>query len=238
MSDIKALVRSWVNSNEEFSVDFDLLWQGLGYTRKDNALVAMKNAALVEGQDFRVFLRNQENLGGRPTKQYFLSIDSAKAFCMMAPTSAGKQVRSYFLECERELKAILQTKQKPSMSFNDALKLAHEALGRQMHFYRNTEDKPGLRKIVDFFSEPHTLDAPKAGVEAITKFHFNVELSQGELNSLGRTCATTYRTWHNAEPERELDYHNGSTAPYPVCVYGTEMYSTIENWLINKGYSV
>ena len=65
---------------------------------------------------------------------------------------------------------------------------------------------------------------------------YGVDLEQGEVMSLGRLCAGTYRAWHNAEPEKEQQLLNGSLRS--VAVYGVEMYTTIENWLTNKGYEI
>lgn len=232
MSDIKALVKSWVNSNEEFSVDFDLLWQGLGYTRKDNALDHFKSAEFLVGSDF---LQKEERENRVIRHKYWLTVDCAKSFCMMARTTTGATVRKYFIECERQLKQVLQQPSR-TLSFEENLELANEAWQRQLTLYRNTTDKPGLRNIVEYFSQPNALNASKATVQEIASTIYGVDLEPGEIMSLGRTCATTYRTWHNTEPAKEIQEINGVNRL--VAVYGTEMYSTIENWLINKGYTV
>jgi phage anti-repressor protein len=235
MNDIKALVKSWVNSSEEFSVDFDLLWRGLGYTTKGNAQRKFESAGFEKDIDFRVIKIDKSAPGGGLTHRndYFLTTEAAKSFCMMANTTVGKQVRSYFIECERQLKQVLQTNIK-SLSQKEVIELAYEALGRQVAQNNYCADKPGLRNIVEFISQPNALNAAKASVQEIAATVFGVDLEPGEVMSLGRTCATTYRTWHNAEPEKELQEING--AKRPVAVYGTEIYSTVENWLTNKGY--
>jgi anti-repressor protein len=45
---------------------------------------------------------------GRPLEKIFLTIDCFKQFCMMAGTQKGKEVRRYFINCESELKKLLQ----------------------------------------------------------------------------------------------------------------------------------
>ena len=62
----------------------------------------------VEGQDFVVvgneFFPNLEKTsGGRPTKEYYLSIDMAKELSMVERNEKGKQARRYFIECEKRM---------------------------------------------------------------------------------------------------------------------------------------
>jgi phage anti-repressor protein len=60
-------------------------------------------ARLVENRDFLVFAEKGENpKGGRPTLEYYLTIDAGKHIAMMSGTDKGFEVRDYFLECERQ----------------------------------------------------------------------------------------------------------------------------------------
>ncbi|HEY9873603.1 MAG TPA: P63C domain-containing protein [Candidatus Obscuribacterales bacterium] len=103
------VVFSLIQSGEEFPVDFDDAWRWIGYSTKGNAKAAFENAGLVEGIDFQVFMIFHKNSrGGRPTEKIKLTIDACKMFCMAAGTPKGREVRLYFLECERELKRLLQ----------------------------------------------------------------------------------------------------------------------------------
>lgn len=56
--------------------------------------------------DFQPFLA--KSTGGRQSKEYLLTIDTAKKLSMMAKTPRGAEARDYFLECE---KALIQLKQ-------------------------------------------------------------------------------------------------------------------------------
>jgi phage anti-repressor protein len=57
--------------------------------------------------DYIVSLKNEQNFilsGGRPSKEYFLTIDAAKEISMLQRSEKGKEARKYFIECERKLK--------------------------------------------------------------------------------------------------------------------------------------
>ena len=65
----------------------------------------------IEGEDFIPL--KEESTGGRPSVDYILTLDNAKEICMVvgvaprtnAETKAlSKQVRKYFIECEKQLK--------------------------------------------------------------------------------------------------------------------------------------
>ena len=69
----------------------------------------------VENQDFEVFDNFIKNpSGGRPLKEYALTLDMAKELAMVEGNEKGRQARRYFIECEKKLREIVT---KPMTAF-------------------------------------------------------------------------------------------------------------------------
>lgn len=69
----------------------------------------------IEGRDF-LPIRGETPNGGRPSKEYHLSLDMAKELSMVERNEKGKQARQYFIECERRAKEAVPD---PVQALND-----------------------------------------------------------------------------------------------------------------------
>ena len=66
----------------------------------------------VENQDFVSFLETTKKPnGGRPSREYYITLDMAKQLTMVENNEKGMQVRKYFIECEKKLREIVQPQQ-------------------------------------------------------------------------------------------------------------------------------
>ena len=54
-----------------------------------------------DGIDFCSIL--SESSGGRPSREYYITLDMAKELAMVERNEKGKQARKYFIECEKQL---------------------------------------------------------------------------------------------------------------------------------------
>lgn len=72
----------------------------------------------IENQDYVVFHNSMNNSsGGRPQKEYALSINMAKELSMVEGNEKGKQARRYFIQCE-EIATVKQVESKDPMAMN------------------------------------------------------------------------------------------------------------------------
>lgn len=102
--DVNTALTLW-ESNDDFPVDFDDAWQWMGYSKKDKAL-KMLYVNFEEGVDFSLPEKGEWTHSGRSRDIYLLTVDCFKSFCLLAGTDKGKQVRKYFIDCEKQLKKI------------------------------------------------------------------------------------------------------------------------------------
>ena len=100
----KNLAIQLIESDNEYPVSFDDAWQWIGYSRKDSAKRNLIDSFTSE-IDFHIIVEPiTTGIQANPRENIFLTIDCFKSMAMMAGTAKGKEVRQYFIECERQLK--------------------------------------------------------------------------------------------------------------------------------------
>jgi phage anti-repressor protein len=79
------------------------VWKELGSTRQYRNWAEYYLPGFTEGSDFGLFNKNVKNseTQGRPTIDHWVTVDTAKQLAMMQRTDKGREIRQYFLECER-----------------------------------------------------------------------------------------------------------------------------------------
>ena len=82
-----------------------------------------------ENQDFLTVLSKTPN-GGRPSQEYFITLDMAKQLAMVENNEKGMQVRKYFIECEKKLREVVQLPVQPIGELEDKLRTIAFALDR------------------------------------------------------------------------------------------------------------
>lgn len=107
---------SLYNSTNPFPVDFDNAWVWYEFATKSSAKRSLDSCGFIEGIDYEVIphltvhsdnhalLSPQEKAVLQNTKKIKLTVDCFKTWGMQIGTPKGKEVRIYFLKCEKALK--------------------------------------------------------------------------------------------------------------------------------------
>lgn len=88
-----------IGGEEQQTVNARDLWFALGSKQEFANWIKDRLPDFVEKQDF---LTNLSKSHGRPKKDYTLTLDVAKHLAMLERNEAGKKIRQYFIEVERE----------------------------------------------------------------------------------------------------------------------------------------
>ncbi|MDN6883911.1 antA/AntB antirepressor family protein [Variovorax sp. CAN2819] len=79
---------------------------GIGKDYTNWAKAQIKRGGFVENSDYVVLAQKGVNLtGGRPSAEYHFTVEAGKHIGMLSGTTKGREVRKYFLECERRVKS-------------------------------------------------------------------------------------------------------------------------------------
>lgn len=154
------IVAAEIGGHDVNAVNARDLWRVLKIQKRyaDWIKYQIDSLDLQENLDYVVFHKNGKNpKGGRPSVEYVLTIDAAKHIAMASKTPAGKRVRQYFIEVEKEWR-----KNPPSYMITDPIKRAQRWIEEQ-------KEKLALQKKIE-------QDRPKV------EFATAIESSEGAIS--------------------------------------------------------
>lgn len=144
------LAQQLIESNNRFPVNFDLAWEWIGYSTKGHAKKSLLDAGFIENEDLTIE-RKLTTIGIRANlnENISLTVECFKMWAMMAKTSQGREVRKYFIECERIAKQAIAPEPKPLQLPPSDVRLANlaEALKFLDIDTENPRFKQGLQDL-------------------------------------------------------------------------------------------
>ena len=108
--EVETLYQQAAASEQEFCIDLEgeapdgrPVWEWMGYSTKGNAKASLSK--LVEGVDFLLMEAHKQTngRGGHNREIAIFSREGFKQWGMLAGTDRGRQIRLYFIECEKRL---------------------------------------------------------------------------------------------------------------------------------------
>lgn len=234
------LALALVRSVDPFPIDFDDAWQWVGYSTKQKA----KNKLLNHFEQEVDYTINQTvkrvngNHGGGSTRYEAiqLTVDCFKSFGMMAGTDKGKEIRRYFLECERIAKEAVAaqlaefTNSTPPLAPTspDRFTILKEAveIGNQLGGFDDRQRMLLKDQLMNLLmqerllaadstpvieaaepEQPKRLEVPISDRCLDLGFHPNPK----QLLRIGQVAAAFYRGRHGRPPQKREQFVGGTT---------------------------
>ena len=182
MNQLIPLQPQTINGNAVETVSARTLHEFLGVATRFNDWIStrIKEYDFIDNQDFVCFTENSvKPKGGRPSQEYYITLDMAKELSMVERNEKGKQARKYFIECEKQLNA--QQSQLPTDPF---LLIAHFAQQAYLMQHKQAEMDSRLIKV-EQKQQQLNQDNDHFTIKGFCSLH-QLDLSNGKMSALSR----------------------------------------------------
>lgn len=148
------LALSLYESTEEFPIYLEDAGTWLEYHDKATAKRAFLKCGFIEGLDYHIYAEpTTTGISANPKQKLNMTVDAFKHWGMLCGTEKGKQIRYYFLECEKLAKKVTE-------SVNPALLECLNNMQREMKVLsartkrldeveKVTNDNKGIKGVID-----------------------------------------------------------------------------------------
>ena len=148
----------------------------------------IKRAMLTEGVDY--ITNAQKGDGGKfGSIEYHLTTEAGKHIAMLSGTTKGKEVREYFLECERRALAAIQPQSPAQM----LLAMAQQMLAAEQEQQRQATEIARIQEtvaVIEARTQPENKHFTVLGYSNL----IGRKIDYREASRLGRKCAELSRT--------------------------------------------
>lgn len=172
---LENIVITLIESEQEFPVNFDDAWQWVGYKRKDTAKEALtKN--FISKVDYNIMFSGKKRktpTSCRPSELIVMTVDCFKSFCMIAGNDKGREVREYFLDCERKLRHLTKQSVPQRAKFPDGLLnlvARIEKRGEELHT-KHHQLMADIRQLIEVVRTTYNSSSSKEYLELLTRLN-------------------------------------------------------------------
>ncbi|WP_429497082.1 antA/AntB antirepressor family protein [Robbsia andropogonis] len=139
----------------------------------------IERARLVQDRDYLFYEDVETPTGGRPRKEYVVTIEAGKHIAMMSGSDKGFEVRDYFIECERRaLKNATQVSAPVSVE-EMLLAQCHSLVDHRRRIDQNEHAINRIEHRVDEIEQGQILIARPANSEPITHIRKRIAAEYG-----------------------------------------------------------
>lgn len=181
---------------EKFPISLEEARVWLEYSRKDHAKAALIGYGFVEDVDYEVLTtRELRPQGGFSSKEdIYLTVDCFKQLGMVSRTEKGKEIRQYFIECEKELKALAAVQpmsQTEIVAFlaSKAVETEKQLAGMQQSVIEVKEAQKKIEQKVDAYTPREGWNTTE-GFQKVHKFNFQENVGFTLYNAVHQRMKT------------------------------------------------
>ena len=191
----------------------------------------IKQGGFDENIDYIVFHQKVENLsGGRPAKDYHVSMDMAEHLGMMEPNKNGKEVRQHFIDLKKEARKLLSQPVIPQYTTTQRLSDIDKSIN-MLERLGMLDDRDRLQ-YADSIRNAGMLMLPQAvDIHPVTistrVTELGLKANAVELQKIGTVAAKLYRNEYGEEPIKHNQYVAGALRS--VNSYTTEHLEIIDD---------
>ena len=191
MNNMIKITQTQINGSDVNSVNARELHQILEIKKAFTTWIntSLENAGAIEGEDF---LKLKSSLEGSGYKfDYIITTDISKHISMMSKVPKAKNVRDYFIKCEKEL----QEQQKFSIpqTYADALRLSADLAEQNIQLTQTIKNKDNVILAVADLNI-------KAGNVSFADFAKNLAIENMGRNNVIKFCKARGYLRDNTEP--------------------------------------